>query len=326
MHTVAVAVVAGTAQFELAVACEVFGTDRSWMFDEWYGFKLCAAEPGPVRTAAGLILDTPYGIDDLVTADTVIVPAAGETPGQHAPLIAALQQAYAKGARIASICTGAFLLAEAGLLTGRRATTHWAHAAELAQRFPDIEVDPNVLYVQDGRIFTSAGTAAGIDLCLHMLRLDLGTEAANAVARRMVVPPHRDGGQAQYVDAPLPQCDSDTLAPLLDWAMERLDQQLTLRDLARQSNVSVRTLVRRFTAATGTTPLRWLLIQRVRRAQHLLESSDQPVERIASLAGFGTAANLRQHFTRVVGVPPMHYRRTFTHDVARSTASTTRAS
>ena len=314
MHTVAVAVVGGTAQFELAVACEVFGTDRSWMFDnpdDWYAFKLCAAEPGPVRTAGGLILDTPYGIDDLVTADTVIVPAAGEAPGQHAPLVEALRQAYANGARIASICTGAFLLAEAGLLDGRRATTHWAHAADLAARYPDVDVDPNVLYVQDERIFTSAGTAAGIDLCLHMLRLDLGTDMANAVARRMVVPPHRDGGQAQYVDAPLPPCDSDTLAPLLDWAMERLEQQLTLRDLARQANVSVRTLVRRFTAATGTTPLQWLLIQRVRRAQHLLESSDQPVERIASLAGFGTAANLRQHFTRVVGVPPMHYRRTF---------------
>src|SRR3954466_4866448 len=171
MHTVAVAVVSGTGQFELAVACEVFGIDRSWMFDDWYDFKLCAAEPGPVRTAGGLILDTPYGIDDLVTADTVIVPAAGETPGQHGPLVEAIRQAYANGARIASICTGAFLLAEAGLLDGRRATTHWAHAAELAELYPAIDVDPNVLYVQDGRIFTSAGTAAGIDLCLHMLRL-----------------------------------------------------------------------------------------------------------------------------------------------------------
>jgi AraC family transcriptional regulator, transcriptional activator FtrA len=311
MHTVAVAVVGGTAQFELAVACEVFGTDRSWMFDDWYAFKLCAAEPGPVRTAAGLVLDTPYGIDDLITADTVIVPAAGEAPGQHAPLIDAIRQAYANGARIASICTGAFLLAEAGLLDGRRATTHWAHAAELASRYPEIDVDPNVLYVQDGRIFTSAGTAAGIDLCLHMLRLDLGTDAANAVARRMVVPPHRNGGQAQYVDAPLPPCDSDTLAPILDWALARLEQQVTLRDMADHANISVRTLVRRFTAATGTTPLQWLLIQRVRRAQHLLESSDQPIERIASLAGFGTAANLRQHFTRIMVAPPMHYRRTF---------------
>ncbi|MDQ1697748.1 MAG: AraC family transcriptional regulator, transcriptional activator FtrA, partial [Frankiaceae bacterium] len=311
MHTVAVAVVNGTAQFELAVACEVFGIDRSAMFDDWYDFRLCAAEPGPVRTAGGLVLDTPYGVDDLVDADTVIVPAAGERAGEHAPLIAAVQKAYANGARIASICTGAFILAEAGLLDGKRATTHWAHAAEFAAQYPAVDVDPDVLYVQDGQIFTSAGTAAGIDLCLHMVRLDLGTDVANALARRMVVPPHRDGGQAQYVEAPLPRCDSETLGPLLDWALARLDEPLTLPDLAKQANVSVRTLVRRFAAATGTTPLQWLLSQRVRRAQHLLESSDEPVERIASLAGFGSAANLRQHFTRSVGVPPMHYRRTF---------------
>jgi AraC family transcriptional activator FtrA len=314
MHTVAVAVVNGTAQFELAVACEVFGIDRSEMFGEWYEFKLCAAEPGPIRTAGGLILDTPYGVEDLIDADTVVVPAMGEDPATRGPLLEALRRAYDNGARIASICTGAFMLAEAGLLDGRRATTHWAHAAELAARYPNVRVDPNVLYVEDGQLFTSAGTAAGIDLCLHMVRNDFGTDVANAVARRMVVPPHRDGGQAQYVDAPLPRCDSDTLAPLLDWALEHLDEPLTLRDLARKSNISVRTLVRRFTAATGTTPLQWLLIQRVRRAQHLLESSDQPVERIASLAGFGTAANLRAHFTKIVGVAPIQYRRCFRGD------------
>jgi transcriptional regulator GlxA family with amidase domain len=317
MHAVAVAVVSGTAQFELAVACEVFGIDRSEMFDDWYEFRLCAAEPGPIRTQGGLILDNPYGVADLVHADTVIVPAAGEERGVHGPLIEALQAAYANGARIASICTGAFILAEAGLLDGRRATTHWAHAAELAAQYPNVDVDPNVLYVQDDRIFTSAGTAAGIDLCLHMLRLDFGTDVANTVARRMVVPPHRDGGQAQYVDAPLPRADGETLGPLLDWALARLDEPLTLPDLAKHANVSVRTLVRRFAAATGTTPLQWLLAQRVRRAQHLLESSDEPVERIASLAGFGTAANLRQHFTRAVGVPPMHYRRTFRGECAQ---------
>jgi transcriptional regulator GlxA family with amidase domain len=314
MHTVAVAVVDGTADFELATAAEVFGTDRSYLTPDWYTFKLCAVEPGPIRTVAGLTLETPYGLDDLVTADTVIVPAAGEDSGRHDLLLAALRKADANGARIASICTGAFLLAEAGLLDGKRATTHWAHAEKMTERFPQIDVDPNVLYVQDGRIFTSAGTSAGIDLCLQLVRLDFGIEIANAVARRMVVPPHRDGGQAQYVEAPLPRCDSDTLGPLLDWALARLEEPLTLPDLAKQANVSVRTLVRRFAAATGTTPLQWLLAQRVRRAQHLLESSDEPVERIASLAGFGTAANLRQHFTRAVGVAPMHYRRTFRCD------------
>src|SRR3954453_11758665 len=311
MPTVAVAVVSGTAPFELATTIEVFGTDRSELSDDWYDFKLCAAQPGEIRTKAGLVLDTPYGVQDLVCADTVIVPAAGERPEEHGPLLEALRAAYANGARIASICTGAYTLAEAGLLDGKRATTHWAHADDFATRYPAVDVDPNVLYVEDGRLFTSAGTAAGIDLCLHLVRQDLGVEVANAVARRMVVPPHRDGGQAQYVDAPLPRCDSDTLGPLLDWALARLDEPLTLPDLAKQSNVSVRTLVRRFTAGPGPPPLQWLLAQRVRRAQHLLESSDEPVERIASLAGFGSAANLRQHFTRVVGAPPMSYRRTF---------------
>jgi AraC family transcriptional regulator, transcriptional activator FtrA len=315
MHTVAIAVVSGATQFEFATAYEVFGVDRSYLTPDWYSFKLCAADPGPIRLEAGLLLDTPYGLDDIATADTVIVPASVHDPGDHPALMTALRTAHDNGARIASICTGAFILAEAGLLDGKRATTHWAHTDEFAARYPQIDVDPNVLYVEDGRIFTSAGTAAGIDLCLHMVRTDFGVDVANAVARRMVVPPHRDGGQAQYVDSPLPRCDSETLGPLLDWALARLDEPLTLPDLAKQANISVRTLVRRFTAATGTTPLQWVLAQRVRRAQHLLESSDEPVERIASLAGFGTAANLRQHFTRAVGVAPMHYRRTFRGDV-----------
>jgi AraC family transcriptional regulator, transcriptional activator FtrA len=311
MPSVAVAVVSGTATFELATTIEVFGTDRRYLTDDWYSFKLCAAEPGEIRTQGGLVLDTPYGVDDLLCADTVIVPAAGERPEQHGPLLDALRAAYANGARIASICTGAYLLAEAGLLDGRRATTHWAHTDEFSQRYPKVSVDPNVLYVEDGRLFTSAGTSAGIDLCLHLVRLDLGSDIANAVARRMVVPPHRDGGQAQYVDAPLPKVEADTLGPVLDWALAHLDEPITLDGLADVAHVSVRTLMRRFQGATGTTPLQWLLLQRVRRAQHLLESTDEPVERIASLAGFGSAPNLRQHFTRVVGVPPMSYRRTF---------------
>jgi transcriptional regulator GlxA family with amidase domain len=231
-------------------------------------------------------------------------------------LLDALRRAHARGARLASICTGAFLLAEAGLLDGRRATTHWAHVDRFLERFPDVDLDPNVLYVEDGTIFTSAGTASGIDLCLHLVRRDLGSDVATAIARRMVVPPHRDGGQAQYVDAPIPRCDIDSLGPLLDWALAHLDQPLTLDDLARQGAMSTRTLVRRFQAATGTTPLQWLLAQRVRRAQHLLEATDEPVERVATLAGFGSAPNLRQHFTRIVGVSPMAYRRTFRVRVA----------
>lgn len=313
MPSIAVAVVTGTSMFELGTAIEVFGVDRRELTADWYDFRLCAAEPGGrVTLEAGLSLDPAYGLEDLVRADTVIVPAASPAAAaDRAPLLDALRAAHARGARIVSICTGAFLLAEAGLLDGRRATTHWMHADRLAQQFPAVEVDPDVLFVEDGRIFTSAGTAAGIDLCLHLVRQDFGSEVANAVARRMVVPPQRDGGQAQYVDRPLPVCESDSLALVLDWALAHLDEPLTVRDLARQASVSERTLIRRFQAATRTTPLQWLLAQRVRRARHLLESTGEPVERVAELAGFGTAANLRQHFTRAVGVAPAGYRRTF---------------
>ena len=304
------AVLNRTTQFELAVAFEVFGVDRRELTPDWYEFRLVAAEPGEIRTEGGFILDTPYTIAELARADTIIVPACNDGNGSP-ELREALRAAHARGARIASICTGAFILAASGLLDGRRATTHWAHAARLAESYPGLDVDPNVLYVEDGNIFTSAGTAAGIDLCLHLVRRDLGSDVANAVARRMVVPPHRDGGQAQFVDAPIARAETDTLGPLLDWALANLEEPLTLDDLARQAHVSTRTLVRRFQAATGTTPLQWLLAQRVRRARHLLEATDEPVERVATMAGFGTAANLRQHFTRALGVAPMSYRRTF---------------
>jgi transcriptional regulator GlxA family with amidase domain len=300
----------GTTQFELGIAYEVFGVDRSALTPQWYDFRLVAAEPGPIRTEAGFLLDTPHDLSSLDDVDTIVVPACNDGLGTP-ELRAALCAAHARGARIASICTGALILAEAGLLEGRRATTHWAHTDWLIEHYPNIDVYPDVLYVEDGGILTSAGAAAGIDLCLHMVREDFGSEVANSVARRLVVPPHRDGGQAQYIDAPMPRCESDGLAPLLDWAMARLGEPLTLEDLARQAHISTRTLVRRFQAGLGTTPLQWLLMQRVRRAQNLLEASDEPVERVASLAGFGTAANLRQHFTRTVGVAPMAYRRTF---------------
>jgi transcriptional regulator GlxA family with amidase domain len=310
-RSVALVVINGTTQFELGIAFEVFGIDRSSLTPHWYDFRLVAGEPGPIRTEADFVLDTPHALQALEEADTIIVPATVDDGLGNPQLWSALRAAHARGARIASICTGAFILAEAGLLDGRKATTHWAHAARLVERYPNVDVYPDVLYVEDAGIFTSAGAAAGLDLCLHLVRADHGTDVANAIARRLVVPPHRDGGQAQYIDAPVPRGDSDSLAPLLDWALTRLEEPLTLDDLARQAHVSTRTLVRRFQSATGTTPLQWLLAQRVRRAQHLLEATDEPVERVASLAGFGTAANLRQHFTRSVGVAPMSYRRTF---------------
>ncbi|MGB2710263.1 MAG: helix-turn-helix domain-containing protein, partial [Conexibacter sp.] len=223
----------------------------------------------------------------------------------------ALCAAYARGARIASICTGAFALAEAGLLDGRRATTHWRAAKLLAERYPQVDVDPDVLYVDEGRILTSAGIAAGIDLCLHLVRRDHGADAANAVARHTIVPPHRSGGQAQFIERPVPPSDGEGLEATRAWALERLEQPLTVAALARHAHCSERTLARRFRAETGTTPLRWLHAQRIEHAQRLLESTDLPVELVAQRCGFGSGAVLRQHFRRSTAATPTAYRRTF---------------
>ncbi|HEX2040756.1 MAG TPA: transcriptional regulator FtrA [Acidimicrobiales bacterium] len=312
-HTVAALVPKHVSPFELAVACEVFGFERPEIVSPWYRFLVCAAEEGPVTTDMGFTIHTPYGLADLRKADTVIVPAGvGVDEKPPEPMLEALRAAHKRGARILSVCTGAFVLAAAGLLDGRRATTHWMHADLLAERYPNVKVDPKVLYVEDGNVMTSAGTAAGIDLCLHVVRLDYGAEVANAVARRMVVPPHRDGGQAQYVDQPVPTSDGDgMLADVLAWMEEHLDEQMTVEALARRAAMSPRHFARRFRAVTGTTPHHWLLTQRVLYAQRLLERTDQSIELIASRCGFGTAANLRQHFQRVVGTSPAAYRRTF---------------
>ena len=318
-HVVAALAVEGVAPFELAVACEVFGIDRSELADPWYRFKVCA-DRSPVRTSIGFTIDTPYGLEDLARADTVIVPASAHDDEVPSPaLIEALQRAHRRGARIMSVCSGAFTLAHAGLLDGRRATTHWMHADELARRFPLIDVDPKVLYVDEGDVLTSAGTAAGIDLCLHVLRQDHGAEVANAVARRMVVPPHRDGGQAQFVDQPVaPSADDDPLAGVLGWMLEHLDEQLSVEDLARRAAMSPRTFARRFRAVTGTTPLQWLLAQRVILAQRLLEGTDDPIELIAHRCGFTSAVALRPHFQKATGTSPGSYRRTFRGDEERA--------
>ena len=253
------------------------------------------------------------GLDAIDEADTIVIPGWDEDDGAVPDeLIAALQRADARGARLLSVCTGAFALAEAGVLDGRSATTHWHHADAFAKRFPAVCVDPRVLYVDvDNRIMTSAGTAAGIDLCLHVVRLDFGAEVANAVARRMVVPPHRDGGQAQYVEAPVPVDDLDPMADVLAWATGHLDEQITVDDLAARANQSPRTFARRFKASTGTTPLQWLLNQRILLAQRLLETTDESIELIADRCGFGSAATLRLHFQRTVSAAPLAYRRTF---------------
>lgn len=314
-HTVAAVITHGVSPFELSVACEVFGIDRSEIADPWYRFMVCAAVEPPVRAkgAYGLSIDTPHRLADLQQADTVIVPMWDPDSLPAPDLLEALQDAAGRGARVLSFCSGAFLLAHAGLLDGRRATTHWMYASRLAKEFPEVDVQPDVLYVVDDHVMTSAGTAAAIDLCLHLVRADHGADVVNSVARRMVVPPHRDGGQAQFIQAPVAACsdETDPFREALDWAVEHLDEPLTVEALARRAVMSPRTFARRFVAATGTTPLQWLLRQRVLEAQRLLETTDEAIERVASRCGFGTAAGLRIHFQRQVGTSPMAYRRTF---------------
>lgn len=312
-HVVALAITDAIPIFELAVPCEVFGIDRSDLADPWYELRLCAAEEGPLSTTIGLRVDTQHGLEDLVNADTVIVPASSRSIQKQPPaaLLEALQRAHMRGARIVSICSGAYLLAAAGLLEGRRATTHWMNALDFAHRFPGVLFDPDVLYIDDGDVLTSAGTGSAIDLCLHLVRLDHGAAVANEVARRMVVPPHRDGGQAQFA-RPVPSSTTQTdLAPVLEWARQHLDQPLAVADLARQAHMSPRTFARRFVESLGTTPLQWLVEQRIRLAQELLETTDEPVERIAGRCGFGSAVNLRQHFRRITSVSPQTYRHVF---------------
>lgn len=309
---VAVLVTEGAPIFDVAIPCEVFGRPRAELPDNWYDFQVCAAEPGRTRTGASFLADTGYGLYELARADTVIVPAVAD-PLVHQPpeVLAAVRAAHEAGARIASICTGAFVLAEAGLLDGRRATLHWMYAGILDILYPDVTVEPDILYIDDGDILTSAGTTAGLDLCLHIVRIDFGTEVANMLARRLLLPPHRAGGQAQYAEAPVPPAGDDGIAPLLQWAVEHLDEPLTLADMASHVHMTPRTLIRRFRAATGTSPVAWLLSQRVRHARWLLESTDDPLAAVAENCGLGTEVNLRHHFTRLVGVAPTQYRRTF---------------
>ncbi|MFI7427925.1 helix-turn-helix domain-containing protein [Micromonospora sp. NPDC049836] len=311
MDTVALAVTDGMLHFELSLAYEVFGADltAAGIVDHWYRLVVCG--PGPVR-AGRFRVEPDHGLDHLPHADTVIVPGWVDVDvAPPADLVDAVRAAHDAGARVASLCTGAFVLAAAGLLDGKRATTHWAHARDLATRYPHVQVDPDVLYVDNGRVLTSAGKAAAMDLCLHLVRLDHGSSVANAVARRLVVPPHRDGGQAQFVTTPVPAPDHHPLADLFPWVMQRLDHPLTVEDLARQARMSSRNLGRHFRSVTGTTPLQWLLTQRIRHAQELLESSDDSIDSIAAATGMGTATTLRRHFNRTVGVPPDTYRRTF---------------
>ncbi|MGQ5261936.1 helix-turn-helix domain-containing protein [Micromonospora sp. ZYX-F-536] len=309
MATVALAATDGMLHFELAMACEVFVRDPTGLADPWYDLVVCG--PGPVGIGR-FRMEPDDGLDRLARADTVIIPAVEDIDADVPPdLLDAVRAAHEAGARMVSLCTGAFVLAAAGVLDGLHATTHWAHTDALAARYPRVTVDPDVLYVDNGSVLASAGKAAAIDLCLHLIRRDHGSTVANAVARRLVVPPHRAGGQAQFVTTPVPARDDHPLANLFPWAMQRLDRPLTVEDLARQANMSSRNLARHFRSITGTTPLQWLSTQRIRRAQELLENTDNSIDAIAQAAGMGTATTMRRHFNRTVGVPPDAYRRTF---------------
>jgi AraC family transcriptional activator FtrA len=314
MHRVAVLAFPGLAPFELGVATEVFALPRPELdVPWWYEFAVCAEEPGALDAVGGFQLVAPHGLDALAAADTVIVPGTADAHADpSAELLAALWTAHGRGARLVSICSGAFTLAATGLLDGREVATHWRYADLLQRRYPRLRVNADVLYVDGGDILTSAGTAAGIDLCLHLVRRDHGAEVANRVARRMVVAAHRAGGQSQFIEAPVAaRIDDDPIAGVSAWALERLGEPLSVGALAARAHLSPRQFRRRFQAATGMSPADWLLHQRVHASLPLLESSDEPVEHVGRLVGFPTPAAFRRHFRRVVGVPPSAYRRAF---------------
>ncbi len=312
LHSVAVLVLDGVAPFELGVLAEVFGTDRTADGLPGYRFDVCSPQGATVRTSAGFQLVPNADLGPIEQADLVAVPAHHGDTAAHPEVRAALRRAADRGAYLFSVCTGAYLLGEAGLLDGRECTTHWRHVDELQRRHPEARVRCNSLYVQDGRLLTSAGTAAGIDACLHLVRQEHGSAAATRLARRMVVPPHRDGGQSQYVEAPIAKVpQAPTLEPLLEWLIQRLDQQLTVDELAAQVGMAPRTFARRFRAETGTTPHDWVTNQRILLARRLLEETGLTVDEVADRTGFGNAAALRHHFTRRVGATPNAYRVTF---------------
>lgn len=307
--------------FEAALPCEVFGIDRSELKSPWYRFSVAGVGDRTVTLTSGFSVTADASDAALKRADTLIIPACAnvhESPPE--PLVTAVRTAHDNGTRILSICSGAFILAAAGILDGRRATTHWMHAEELARRFPAVTVDPTVLYIEDDNVITSAGTAAGIDACLHLVRVDHGATVAAEVARRLVTPPHREGGQAQYVrPTPATPLIDNWLAPLLEWIAAHINEPLPTADLAAHAGVSVRTLERRFTRTLGVSPLQWVLQQRVRRAQEMLETTDRSVDWIATACGFGAAVSLRAHFARIVGLSPSRYRETFQNPVASRT-------
>jgi transcriptional regulator GlxA family with amidase domain len=315
-HRVVVLAFDRISPFHLAVPCVVFGEQHPGV--PAFSFAVVAAEKGVVSTTAGFTIATKAGLGALRGADTIIVPSWRD-PAEAAPpaVLRALQAAHARGATVVGLCLGAFVLGQAGLLQGRRATTHWAYADAFAKAFADVQLDRDVLYVDEGRILTSAGTAAGIDCCLHLLRRQYGTAVANRVARRLVVAPHRQGGQAQFIEQPMPvTARGNKLSDLLEWMRANLQQAHTLDSLAERCAMSRRTFSRQFRQTTGATVVQWLVNERLAYCQRLLESTDQPVESIATLCGFGSAVALRQHFKTAFGVSPIAWRKMFCHNRA----------
>jgi len=315
LHSITLPVIDGLAVFEFGLLSEVFGLDRSVYSDvPAFDFRVCGVEAGrPVSTEVGALVVPAHGLEAMEQADVIAVPAARVRPADEYPaeLLEALRRASARGAIMLSACSGAFILGAAGLLDGRPCTTHWRYAEELQRRYPTARIDPDVLFVDDGDLVTSAGTAAGIDASLHLVRRELGSATANVIARNMVVPPQRDGGQRQYIERPVPHADSDALGDVLAYMEERLGAAHSVASLAQRAHMSPRTFARRFVAETGVTPMQWLTAQRVLHARLALETTDASIEEIAATCGFGSATLFRHHFTREVGIAPSAYRRTF---------------
>ncbi|WP_425523278.1 transcriptional regulator FtrA [Microvirga terrestris] len=307
--------------FEFGIAVEIFGLPRPEMGPDWYRFAVCAIEPGPLRAIGGFQIMADGDLELLEQADTIVIPGWRGASAEPVPtaLVDALRRAHERGARLMSICSGVFALAATGLLSGRRATTHWHYVEQLSAAYPDIEIEPDVLYVDEGLLLTSAGSAAGIDLCLHVVRHDFGPEIANRLARRLVVPPHREGGQAQFIERPVPPAREGTrFAPLFDRMRQRLSEEQPIDMLATEVGMSTRTFLRRFKAATGMPPGEWLLGERLIRARELLETTRNSIEDIASVTGFGSAATLRHHFRSRLGTSPAAYRSRFAQEAKNS--------
>jgi AraC family transcriptional activator FtrA len=312
-HLVVALVYDRLCTFEFGCVTELFALERPELGVDWYRFAVCASEPGPIRAAGGITVAAPYALQMLDRADTIVVPGwrdADELPPEA--LLKKIRAAYERGARLCSICSGVFVLAAAGVLDGKTVTTHWRYAEKLQRRYPSLRVQPDALYVDERQIITSAGSAAGLDMLLHLVRRDHGSAVANRVAQRLVVPPHREGGQAQFVPRPMPQDEGGRLAKLMDWVREHPALPHTLRSLAERAAMSPRTLQRQFHDATGMAPYEWLVRERVAIARELLEApAPVPMARIAELAGFGSEESLRRHFRRIALTSPGAYRKKF---------------